>query len=440
MIKEYFKTKTNMPYKFILIIFFGIGLESCNSQVLNKENYQEDLKQLVNTLMETHPQPFEFINKDEFQDLVDEQNELITDSTDIMDFNWMARKIIAKIGCGHTYIYDVNNKTHIPDSLYIPLQTQFLNSKLYVKDPFNNAEKVKAGTEILKINGMPVEQIQQKIFEIISADGYNKSAKWNYINRYFPRLLALLLDTPKDYSVTIEKANKEEEISLNKITTGSSSSTNFLLDCKKRLCFEINEEKKIGILTIRSFSFGGGDLNAFKRFIDDSFEEIKTKKIENLIIDVRDNGGGDPYCASYLLQQIAHNPFNYFQKSVGGYGDIKENVVPLKLPFLNKPYVLIDGRGFSTTGHFCSLVKHYDLGIFVGQELGSTYTCNDNSETITLKNTQLAFRVARNTYATIANQFPKNKGILVDYEVLPTVTEMIHNEDVVMKYTLRLIQ
>ncbi len=43
----------------------------------------------------------------------------------------------------------------------------------------------------------------------------------------------------------------------------------------------------------------------YKTFLDKSFSILVTKKVEHLIIDLRGNSGGDPYCGSYLLEYIA---------------------------------------------------------------------------------------------------------------------------------------
>lgn len=52
----------------------------------------------------------------------------------------------------------------------------------------------------------------------------------------------------------------------------------------------------------------------FKAFIDSSMNVIKNKKTENLIIDVRYNGGGSQYPSIYLLQHLMDKPFTYYSK------------------------------------------------------------------------------------------------------------------------------
>jgi len=98
------------------------------------------------------------------------------------------------------------------------------------------------------------------------------------------------------------------------------------------------------------------------------------------------------------------------------------------------------GECFSTSGHFCSIVKENNLGIFVGEEAGSTYTCNDNSKFYKSKNTKLILRVPRRTYYTSANNFKDKQGIKPDHYVIPDIDNIINNTDIVLDYTLKLIE
>jgi hypothetical protein len=108
-------------------------------------------------------------------------------------------------------------------------------------------------------------------------------------------------------------------------------------------------------------------------------------------------------------------------------------------PFEGKQYYLIDGICFSSTGHFTSLLKYYELGTFVGEEAGATFTCNDASHDMVLKNTRYRIQSARHTFATAVFGFPLDQGIMPDHYVRQTIEEVIIGHDAVMDYTLNLI-
>ena len=159
-----------------------------------------------------------------------------------------------------------------------------------------------------------------------------------------------------------------------------------------------------------------------------------------MIIDLRNNGGGDPFCGSYLMQYIADKPYTYFHKDVRRYADLKKTIHPNANGFKKKPYILTNGLCSSTTGHFCSIVKENNFGVFLGDETGATYTCNDNSKLYTLKNTGLQLSVARNTYKTTAGSLSNEQGIIPDHYVIPDIDNILNNTDTVLNYTIKLIE
>ena len=79
------------------------------------------------------------------------------------------------------------------------------------------------------------------------------------------------------------------------------------------------------------------------------FKKIKEKHIENLIIDLRFNGGGSAESSIYLLKYLAKKPFAYLDS----YGI--QN--PFEDRYNGNLFFLIDGHGKSTTGHFMALAK-----------------------------------------------------------------------------------
>ena len=79
---------------------------------------------------------------------------------------------------------------------------------------------------------------------------------------------------------------------------------------------EYHVENNIAILTIHSF--GQTDIkNAkqnFRKFIDGAFADLKTKNIQNLIVDLRDNTGGSDLNAEYFTSHFFDQPFRYWDR------------------------------------------------------------------------------------------------------------------------------
>jgi hypothetical protein len=430
---------------YIRIVIVSIILISCtqkdNSKAFTEkytlEEYQEDFNQLVDLLLKKHPQPYALISKNSLTNLIDTQYAKINESTTVKDFLWVSSSVVSAIKCGHTDILGPNYPI-IPQSHYLPVNASYIDSKLYVIDPRGNSDKIAIRDEIVSINGVRVETIYNELIPHISSDGLHKIRQHELINFNFYWLCPLFFNFPESYTFKVKHEDEIVEIDLQKATEYKHLKT-VLDSCKDLLCFKINKENSTAIMTIRSFGFYKKKFSTFKSFVDDSFSQIEAEGIENLIIDLRNNGGGEPACASYLLEFLANKPYTYFHKDVKGYSDLKKVIHPNSKRFRNKPYILTNGFCFSSTGHFCSLIKEHDLATLVGTETGGTYTCNDYGKFYELDNTDLKVRIATGIAKTTATTLSNRQGIAPDHYVAPDINHFLNKSDTVLNYTLHLI-
>jgi len=174
--------------------------------------------------------------------------------------------------------------------------------------------------------------------------------------------------------------------------------------------------------------------------VDKSFSRIREENIENVTIDLRGNGGGDPFCASYLWAYLEKEPYPYFSEPYGKYAELSKPIKQADNPFRGELLILIDGYNFSTTGHFCSILKYHDRGIFIGTETGSTYTCNAAVRMFPLKNTRIGLKIATGSYATAVKGFPKDRGIIPDHHVKTNIKDLKAGKDTVLDYALKLVE
>jgi C-terminal processing protease CtpA/Prc len=199
------------------------------------------------------------------------------------------------------------------------------------------------------------------------------------------------------------------------------------------------EQSKTAILTIRSFVYYENP-EKFNHFIDKTFDKIHNLAIKNLLIDLRNNGGGNPFCTSHLFSYLIPEPLPYFAKEYGKYAPLANPIPPAEKAFHGKLVILINGGCFSSTPHLCSLLKYHKIGTFVGTEAGGTYTCNGASREIKLKHTGAIVVINRRSYAAAVNGFPDDRGILPDFAVMPRIDDLVEGRDVQKEFALRLIR
>jgi C-terminal processing protease CtpA/Prc len=202
---------------------------------------------------------------------------------------------------------------------------------------------------------------------------------------------------------------------------------------------EYREDLNAAIIKLKTFFFGGNN-DAYYAFLENTFAKIKEEKIQNIILDLRANGGGDPMAAARLFSFITPKPVKYFKDNYSeGYEKLTR---PVELPenhFNGNIYTIIDGGGASTTGHIVSLIKYHKIGVIVGSELGSTYTCNDACVYTSLRHTRLTAKIARSTFTTAVENMKADQGVLPDYPIGFSVDNLVNGIDTEMKFIFEMI-
>lgn len=415
------------------------------AKVYTVEEYKSDLDQLSNKLLTIHPNATKFITKAEFMQLIEDKKALITPQTTGGEFVWHCNEIIASINCSHTSFgsfYLEGNM--LPYAKSFPIEVRLLNEKLFVIKPKNNADRLAVKDEITSINGVLVADLIEDSYKHISSQGYNKTAKMNIFNTWAAAVIPYALNFPKVFTVQVK--GKAEPVSLNKAETYIDIVKNpSIKNCDNNLCLQLVDEKT-AIISIASFNYYPHDLlPVFTKFIDSSIQVIRENKIENLVVDLRTNGGGSPQSSVHLLRYLMPEPFTYY--STADYKEKTVDKIPEEMPvapfknrFTGKQFFMIDGYGTSTTGHFMSLVKLHDLGTIVGEELGSNQFCSAGSVQVRLSNTKLKLYIATNTHVTTATSLPDEVGILPDHYISQSIDDYIEQKDVVKEFTLNLIK
>ena len=193
------------------------------------------------------------------------------------------------------------------------------------------------------------------------------------------------------------------------------------------------------ILTIRDFGYYQ-EPDKFKAFVDDAFDQIRRAGVRNLILDLRDNTGGDPVCTTHLLSYLEPFPVPYFARVYpGGYEPFAKPISRAPGAFTGRLFILVNGRCFSSTGHLCALLKYHKVGTFIGTETGGTYECNDASQEIHLRNTRLRLFVPRMTFTAAVRDMPRYAGVLPDIAVEPRVADYLAGKDPVKERALGLV-
>jgi len=403
---------------------------------------QEDFQQMRQILEEDHANLYEYTNKETFDKLFEKQYDLIDQPMTLNEFFKLLTPITARVGCGHTNLWMPDEYWNSGYNKLFPLQIKLIEGYAVVTGDYNSKSLVPIGSIILKVNDISINDIIEEMKVNYSADAFNENFILSQIERRFSLIFARRFGYPEKFTVTYTLPGRKTRTTteLKPANIWDVRAVVFKNFNHPELEFEVLEEKSTAIMTIQTFIYYDR-IPMFKAFLDSCFKDIHDKKIENLILDLRGNDGGDPFCAAPLFSYLEHEPVPYFAEPYGKYSQLAEPIPLDENRFKGNLFTLIDGRCFSTNGHFCSLLKYHKVGKFVGSEGGATYKCNagKNME-IHLRNSRIMLFLGRSTYAAAVEGMDKTQGILPDYNVEQTYRDFIDGKDTIMNYTLELIE
>jgi hypothetical protein len=437
------------------ILIIGLPGSSCvpgsssNPEVDTEQEYysvkelQTDFKQFRKLLEGSHPQLYRFTSKESFDSLLAAHYRLIDHPISTQGFYRILAPLVARVGCGHTSLWAPEGYWDRAPQRMFPLGVYARDGQLFVIHNYNQTAPVQYGSLIVSINGINAENLVDEMLEIIWSDGFIKTKRYRRLNQVFPYLYALNFGYPEEFEVVVEEEGRERKIRMRpqsrKVIIAYRDSLVASGTIRREDLWMELKDDQTALLTIRTFAYYDDNIG-FNRFIDSSFQVIHDHGIQNLVVDLRGNDGGDPFCSSHLLSYLQTKPVIYFSRPYGSYARLNKPLPMAVDPFKGSQYYLIDGMCFSTTGHITSLLKYYGLGIFIGEETGATFTCNDASHDTKLKHTGYRLQSARASFATAVIGFPMDQGIVPDFPVRQSIDEVIKNQDAVLEYTLQLIK
>ena len=434
----------------ILLIVVCPGIiayeENEKPRLFTIEELKADFQQMSELMEKGHSILCKFTDRPAFDRFVKDQFAKIDKPMSLIEFYRILSPVLSRIGCGHSSLWLPKGYWKNASAKLMPLRLVFLDGKAYVWRFYKKVEGIPEGIEILSINGKPIPEILNALKVNISADGYMDSRKLYKINQAPSFFYGLQFGFPDKFRFVFRLSDQSEPQSFEcspvdlktvedakaEINTTEFNPLDFTLDLK------ILEQSDTAVLTIRSFVYYDNP-EKFNDFIDEAFAKINRLNIKNLLLDLRNNGGGNPFCTSHLFSYLIPKPLPYFAEEYRRYARLASPIPLAEKAFQGRLIILINGGCFSSTPHLCALFKYHKIGTFVGTEAGATYTCNGATREIKLNHTGFIAVVSRRSYAAAVDGFPDDRGILPDHIVMPRIEDLIQDRDAQKKYALQLI-
>lgn len=494
------------PFFFILIFGFTYG-QSVDDAFPQKKMYK-DLKVFKNIRLKANSGLYKYRSKEEIDSIYDWAKTEIAHSKTYLDFYNIICQLTDFEGSLH-------NATSLPEKYnsnlrketegYFPFPIIWIDGQWRIN--YEN-EEIPIGGEIIEINNEPISKIITNLYKYYTTDGQNITGKRIGIRGHFARYYRLHYGKQKEFRISFKNPDSGliEEKTLESV--GYSTYYDhvnaryskpfdqiYYADLKSHQKYKYEQiDDYTRLLTVHTFSMGNENAiehKVYRAFLDRVFTDLKKNNIQNLIVDIRQNGGGtdpnDLVTYSYLTQRnfqenkeawisfkrvpylkYAYTKIPKFLRPLGAasYNKMfqedfyveKDNQyfqgplsddhhvwTPNQNAFTGKVYLLISPAVASAGSLFAAMLASNENTTVVGEEtMGGYYGHNGH--------TPLGYILPKSkieTFFSVVNleqDVPEksnqiyDRGILSDYEVSQSFEDFLEHKDTQLDFAMDLIK
>src|SRR5262249_26735366 len=381
---------------------------------LSIEQLEQDFALFRLSLEEGHPGIYRDTPKNEMNGVFSQARRAIKKPLSPADFYRILAPVLAAIKCGHSELFPPPSVTAETEKAMFPFEVRIVERRLYITHSYDIDHDTLAGKEILAVNGIRASKLLATILKAMPGDGNVPTGRAYRIghDRGFSRMLAYLFKIRSPFLIVYRNPATGEmkeahvlglsEGQLKSIANGRYGSPSPLHSAD----LEFFNRGKIAVLKVYGFGgMAGNPITPLGKFIDEAFWRIHDNRSSALIIDVRNNDGGQHELGERVFSHLVDKPFQYYKDlilnartfSFMPYADsskpIPENVVTLgqdgkyhhtghanwgtQLPrephFNGKLIVLMNGGSFSATREFLAITRSLTKATLIGEESGGAF-------------------------------------------------------------------
>jgi len=465
-IKKYSKTMQQMSTTEIINVKY------------TEKQISEDINYFIKSVEEVSPFPYMNADSLKIQELAKELKQKGDRMGNELYLDFM--RLSAAFNVGHIYTFPPEamlDEAIKNGDQFFPLFLKKNQGNWEIMGIIDNALPEKnIGDRVTKINGMEMNGIIKQIQPLLANDGNSEEM----IGNSLPFLLwAIKIGQPFSAEIIHKETGLSEVVQLqgtndlSKYRSQRPKKENEKLD--DYVTFEILD-KNIGFIDAKSFYFVQNNkiTKSFDKELEYYFAQLNQKGVSNLIIDLRENGGGSGYPVEAILQKIAHKPYqqeggstmrisaqfkefidnlprpirliakkgqmkNFYLHPIGT--NVKEEnkpVLPKKVKnsFNGQVYVLIGPNTHSAAMMMANAVEDFDLGILVGEPTKSIPRELSNALPLKTPNAKVAFVVPATLFTRASGDANNYEPVKPDVIIETTSEDVQLKRDPVMQYVL----
>ncbi len=454
--------KSILNISILLLVWDNIAWGQGNNELLSKLN--SDINYFQEAIQSSHPNVYKYISKTSLDSLFIESQFTTSDSLSYVELERRVRHILSRIGCAHTYIVAPKRTT---DKVF-PLRFYAQQGELLVTKDLENELDINRQYKVLSINGNTSTSIITKMMDYRPSDGYDNTFKYKLINSdsWFSKMYEFYFDSDKIKTITlIDTAFNSIQIKRKFIPIEVKNNTNeYIYDSKfgksVKLKFYENNVATLKISSFSGFPIIGKYINGnhYKK----ALKEVEENNTQTLIIDLRNNTGGDAMSGYRLVARfidkthriiirnhkgkvfkyatfgskigLVLNSFlgNLFSGRIPLFKERKSyvRIKPRENIYKGKVIILINGTTLSTASNVASIFKYKTNAVLVGEETGGGENLLNAYvfPKIELSNSNIKIQIPQ--YQVNLNLVNNTgSGVIPDREVSPSFQYLVSGDD-----------
>lgn len=517
----------SIVFAFHFLLFTFSGCLERHQPIYKKKiavkQLQEDFKYYRMILESAHPGLYQFTSVNTMKHLFDSTYQTLDGDMSIFGFFNKLSFITNEIRCAHTSLFLPESVSDSLDNTdgFFPVPLLYVQGKLLVNSEME--DDLPLGSQVISINNEPVEKIMAGIEMYESVDGYVTQFKQeetaldfaqNYFLGYGPQktfVVKYINQDTKELNDAKKRNNPQHDSSravgslqkknINKQAIAKPVvSSALVLPRKLKTIIDRNYDERfyafpddvdydldlwdsIGTARMNVHTFGFDTYStdrAFTHFLKNSFRLLSSSpRIRNLIIDMRNNTGGnfrDMFnLYSYLTNRYdwrefsgAYTVFNripfvpYLAKASNDVEGIQASLDSsfkyhklgrivrqytdngvlhkAKTHFAGNVFVITNTNVQSAAAYFAALLKDEGRGQIIGSETGGSGSSTNSFHILAyeLPNTHIRLNVPV-VHASFYLQNKKHiagRGVIPDHTVTLSLTDLKENNDPQLSYIL----
>ncbi|RUO41980.1 peptidase S41 [Pseudidiomarina aestuarii] len=397
-----------------LDIFPELEDPSLMDRKISVTELHQDIDAFVAGVQARHPDFDGYANQQELQQSVLKLKQHIDQPLTRVEFFRYVGQLSHLFNDGHSFLiwpYQEYAAAVDAGTAPFPFAVKEQDGSLYLARDYNlstdsESKTLVAGSRIISINGVSAEQIIEQGQHFVG--GETQRLREAFVAARFPYILWAVFGMIGNFELEVQHETQVDSIKLNSTQQWQSQTAQV---AHSELELQILEPG-LGYLRVSSFDV---DPEQFADDIAEYFSTIKQQNIQHLIIDIRDNTGGNTDTATELASYLADKPFQLVSHVTerlnednrgwfgykGSVGDIirtpwTDEVNPKSEArrFTGNVYVLIGPVTYSAAIVFATTVQDNEMGTLVGESTGGYANQTAQGNLFNLPHSQLRAYVA----------------------------------------------